>query len=795
MKKKFKLGVVDFALPAPRTGSIDTYSGFGNSAELGLEIHQKIQFSRKKKFPLYQAEVRTSHQFVHEETIFDISGRMDGVFNTPKFKIEEIKTAFNIDELLKRLQNSPAHPYQLQLKTYGYIHWLKTNEIPDLVLHLVSSRNAKSIDMEIELNIKNYEQWLALRLAELAQEALRHEKRIKRRKCSAQNLIFPYPCARPGQTELIAAVEEAMQDKQRMLIQAPTGLGKTVGVLYPVLKEALSRGQKVIYLTPKNSQHAIAEEAVSRLQMTGAAIKSMTLTAKSKMCFKSELLCNPEYCEFANNHYTKVAASKLSEKLARKKLLTAKVFKALARKHEVCPFELQMEAIADVETVICDYNYVFSPHAGGRLTHTTFTQSGKPNLIIDEAHNLPARAMDYYSPALSSASLEQLSFGLEKLTENFSRRTHELIQQCLQIIKECVPPQTLRAVNITPAVDRFIAQEERLQQLLSAYLESDAEIAAGDPIMQLCRYWSDFTAALEFIVLEKPEFFTTYDPRPPTLRITCCDAAEMLKNSYHDYAHVAGFSATLKPFDFYSRLSGLDGSIKTAEFTAQFPPSNRKILIIPQISSKYAERERNYPRIAEAIHKIAGLKFGNYFAFFPSFEFLERVLEIFIAPAGFNTLRQARGMRHESIADILAILKSEAGAHILFAVQGGIFSEGLDYPGNMAIGVFIVGPPLPNFDLKRESMKKYYEEKYAQGFDYTYTYPAMAKAIQAAGRVIRSETDKGIIILMDNRFLQPSYSKCMPQDWFQQSAHEKVSDRILSDIADFWTNVSLTEID
>ena len=247
----------------------------------------------------------------------------------------------------------------------------------------------------------------------------------------------------------------------------------------------------------------------------------------------------------------------------------------------------------------------------------------------------------------------------------------------------------------------------------------------------------------------------------------------MLSSCYDEYDQVVGFSATLKPFDFYSQLTGLKyKDLKTAEFVSPFSPAQRKILIIPQISSKYSERERNYPRIADAIEKIISLKKGNYFAFFPSFDFLERVLKLFNAPNDFEVLYQKRGMRAVDVKSILDSLANENLAHILFAVQGGVFSEGVDYPGAMSIGAFVIGTPLPNFDLEREKMREYYQKQYSAGFDYAYTYPAMTKAVQAAGRVIRSETDKGIIVLMDSRFTQPSYAKCMPQDWFDEHPNE-----------------------
>lgn len=793
MKKKISLPVTQFAVPAPRRGSIDSYSGLKNSQVIGVELHQRIQTLRRESFPQYQAEVSISNVFKTDEYDFEVLGKMDGYFDGAPARIEEIKSSFNVYELFKRLQQDPEeHPYCLQLRTYGYFHYLKNNELPDLNLHLVSSRNGDTIDFKVHMNLENYEIWLRLRLNELIEDARLSEKRAKRRKKASENFVFPFPEPRNGQIELIQTIEEGIEENRPMLLQAPTGLGKTIGVLYPTLREALSRGQRAIYITPKNSQHAVAEDAIDRLRGTGANLKSMTITAKSKMCFKNEPICNPEFCEFAKDHYTKVAQNKLIEQLSKKKKLSAKVFKKLAAEHEVCPFELQLDAAQDADAVICDYNYVFAPRSAfGRLASCDFEQDGKPNLIIDEAHNLPSRAMDYYSPSLSVATLEKMREDAGDLPIRFRKEATSLINACIVTIRNCAPPGGSKPCKITPPIAEFLEQELELRTFLSSYLNSDVEIQPKDVVLRLCFYWSEFTSALEFIVSERHEFFTTFTPNPMQIKITCCDASEILKENYKDYSQVVGFSATLKPFDYYSRLTGLMSSkLKTAEFSSPFEKSQRKLLIIPQLSSKYSERERNYPRIADTISRIAAIKPGNYFAFFPSFEFLNRVLQNFNVPDGFEVLRQYSGMNRDSIDDVLITLRDSPIPHIVFAVQGGVFSEGVDYPGKMAIGAFVVGPPLPNFDLVREEMRQYYENNYSSGFDYAYTFPAMAKAVQAAGRVIRSETDRGIVVLMDNRFIQPSFAKSMPQDWFDQDPRELVSQNILTDIEEFWSAAS-----
>ncbi len=790
--KLVTLALRDFAVPVPRTGSIEAHSGYGRAAEEGREIHLRAQKKRVKSDPSYEAEVPVTSSFNAQGYRFQVDGRMDGIFRRASPKIEEIKTAFNVHELGRRLSEQPLdHPYCLQLLTYGYFYWLEHKIVPQLAFHIVSQRNRESFDLELIFDVPLYEKWLSARLDELVSEAKKAEKRAHRRKKAALDFPFPFENARPGQIELMQTIEASMQEKVPLLIQAPTGLGKTAGVLYPVLREALGRGQKVVYVTPKNSQHAVAEDAIARFQEAGAKIKSLTITAKSKICFKNEPLCDPAFCEYSVDYYAKLHGRGILDLLAKKKKLRARTFRQLGEEFEVCPFELQLDGAAEADVVICDYNYVFSPRSSfGRPAGTGIGQTGKPNLVIDEAHNLPSRAMDYYSPALSSLSLEQMREGLRAVPRRFGRQAEELLDSCIRAIASCGPAGRSGPVRIDPPQEPFLEQDARLRAFLSRYLDSDAEIEPADPVMRLCFYWSEFAGALEYAAdPEHQEFFFTFHPHSSggMVKITCCDASAMLRDCYKEYEQVVGFSATLKPFDYYAGLSGLDPArVRTAEFPSPFPKERRKILIIPQISTKYSDRERNYAKISDAVQKIAGQRTGNYFVFFPSFEFLERVFALFQPPPEFTALRQEREMNSSRVEALLDHLREGHKPTIVFAVQGGSFSEGVDYPGEMVIGAFVIGPPLPVFDLERDEMRAYYDRRYGAGFDYAYAIPAMSKAVQAAGRVIRSGTDRGLIVLMDSRFVQPGYSRSMPADWFESRPDELVSAGILKEVRDFW---------
>ncbi len=789
--KLITLAVRQFALPSPPRGSIETFSGTGRAAAEGREIHLRVQKKRKHD-PAYQAEVPISCLLERDGYGFRVDGRMDGMFRDYPPLIEEIKSAPAIAELSRGLAAAPLeHPYSLQLLSYGYFHWKEHGVIPRLRLLLASTRGGGSRELELVLDIPCFEQWLESRLGELVTEAQQAEKRSARRRREAASFSFPFAAPRSGQDELMQAIREGMGEGRAMLLQAPTGLGKTVGVLYPLLHEALSRGQRVVYVTPKNSQHAVAEDAVERFQRAGSRIRSLTITAKGKICPMEEQLCDPACCEYARDYYAKLHEHDIPTVMARKRRLGSRSFRRLGERYRVCPFELQLEGAREADLIICDYNYVFAPRSAfGRLNEISLDQEGKPSLVIDEAHNLPARAMEYYSPELSARQLETLRAPLDTLSPPFRQEALALLDDCLATLGSCGVAGHSRPQLVTPSPDLFREQDERLHTLLRRYLESGMESAPRDPLMQLGFIWSEFTRMLELAAdPERREFFVTWHPHPsgPTMKITCCDASAMLKECYGDYGQVVAFSATLKPFDYYARLSGLDPeSVKMAEFPSPFPRSRRKLLLIPQISTRYSRRERNYARIAEAVTRIAGVRPGNYLVFLPSFPFLERVRELFRSPDGFEVLHQERDMRGGEVREILERLRSRSAPTILFAVQGGSFAEGVDYAGETVIGAFVVGPPLPNYDFQRERIREYYQKRYGAGFQYAYTIPAMARAVQAAGRVIRSETDRGLIVLMDDRFLEPDYSGAMPTDWFDSGVTELVSDSILRDVAEFW---------
>jgi DNA excision repair protein ERCC-2 len=775
--KTIRLSVQDFARPSPRTGHLQHSTGHLFGLERGIEIHQQIQARRRTQFADYKTEVKISHSFECEQFKFVIDGRMDGLQSGMLCRIEEIKSDFNVRELRQELLADPwKHPYGLQLLTYGYFYFQQEQRIPELVLHLVSSRNADSYDVSLSLDVPRYETWLKLRLAELVSEAEQFLKKSKRRKKMASQLSFPF-APRKGQSEFMQFIEQGIQQEKHLLLQAPTGLGKTIGVIFPLLKEALHRGARLMYVTPKNSQQLVANAAIDKFQGQGLKVKALTLTARSKLCLKSEMVCDPALCEFARDYYDKLARHDLANVIHKKKKLNSRWLRELGTKYELCPAGLQQEALPHADVIIGDYNHVFSMNSRISLSSGLLSE-GLPNLAIDEAHNLPQRAMDYFSPMLSWEQWEAFKAHLDELGSGLEGSGRKLIEQAQHLI--------LRGEQ-SAEFERLL---EQLKQFLLACYEAEVGEKTRRAIFELYWGWATFSELLIRIAESEASEFITFrqgNGSKTAYHITCCDPSTLIRDTYKEYKNVVAFSATLRPFDFYSQLTGLSSDrLLTAEFASPYDPANRKLLIIPQISTKFSERARNYPKIAEAIAKIISLKSGNYLAFFPSFDFLEKTLACFTPPARMNVLQQERKMKPSQVDHVLDLIAHDQGHHILFAVQGGVFSEGVDYQGEMVIGAFVIGPPLPNFDRARELQKDFYQRTYQSGFAYAYSYPAMAKAVQAAGRVIRGESERGLIVLMDERFLKPEYVRSMPSDWFEREADELVSKQILKDVKSFW---------
>ena len=775
------LSVRDFVAPLEPSGSIDarrSLAGGEDPLSLGARLHGRVQKRLAREDARVQGEVSVQADLAHGEDRVLVRGRIDVLVASRPPVVEEIKTSFRPAALLRDLAEDPDHPFALQARMYAWLRLREDGQTPLCRIRVISLLDEAETLLELPFEPLAFSAWVEARLEALAQAWAKAQTRRAERRATAAALAFPFPAPRVGQAELVAHVTTALAEGQPMLLQAPTGLGKTAAVLFPALVRALEEDQRVFYCTPRNSQHEVAEDCVRRLRTQGAPVRSVTLKAKERVCPQPEVDCRPEACPRALLYYDRLKSSGAVATLMALGCADAPTLLRVANEHLLCPYELALDAARQADVLIGDYNYVFSPASTLARFFGTPEESARNLVLVDEAHNLPARAADWFSPALDTAALEAL--GKKRATPRDRALRAGLTRQvkrCLQLVQAQAGPHRV----VTLEAQAFLAEDVRIAKLAGDAAARGLELKATHPLVELQRAWSEFCAVLKLL---GPPHTITWIP-PGRLQITCADASDHLQERMDGLAGAVLFSATLKPFLYYQRLAGLDGrEVVQREVPSPFPAAHRKILVVPQLSTLYRARTRETPRIAHFLERVLPLRCGNYFVFFPSFELLEKTLPHLRLP-GFQVLAQPRRATAGQIQELLQALRSRQGVVVL-AVQGGSLAEGIDLPGAALIGCVVVGPPLPPFDLEREQVRAYFQDRYGCGQQYAYTFPAAAKAVQAAGRVIRTPEDRGLLIFLDGRFLEGAYAACFPEGWFEHAPSELVSASILADVAAFW---------
>jgi len=776
--ERLNRSVREFVLPLKPTGDLDASLSFQmeeDAAAQGTRLHGRIQKRLALETPGLACEVPVAWTFTREDFECLVRGRVDVSVPGPAPILEEIKTTFRPQGLLKALEADPTHPFLQQVRMYAWILAQTQEAVPACRLRVVSLLDETEALVEVPFDREAFTAWVQAQVEGLHAQHLQARARSAERKAAAERLTFPFEAPRAGQERLMAQVATALREGSRLMVQAPTGLGKTAAVLLPGLQKALADDQRLFYLTPRNSQHAVAEAFLRRLREEGHPIRCVTLKAKERVCPQAEVHCHPDVCPRAKGYYDRLRESMALQQLAEQGCADAESVRALADAHTLCPFELSLDASRDADVIIGDYNYALSPTAS-LARHFGDPQAQARNiLLIDEAHNLPSRATAWFSPALDTVELKALAKAWKGRRTALKARFLRQLDRCLKLVEFFEGPS--REVDVEPGP--FSGEEQRIRHLLAKASTEGLDLAPSHPLVQLHRHWSDFCAVLR----ERTEaHLLTWSP-PGRLQITCVDAAGHLSERFSSAAGVVLFSGTLKPFDYYARLSGLEAP-RTEEIPSPFPAENRCLLLVPQISTLYRRREQETPRVAAFLSRVLPLRHGNYLVFFPSFEFLEQTRPLLDLP-GFQILAQPRRANATELGSILTALQKERGLVVL-GVQGGSLSEGIDLPGDALIGCVVVGPPIPPNDLVRQLAKAYFDRTHGHGEAYAFTVPAMAKAIQAAGRVIRGADERGLLAFLDDRFLRPEFAQCFPSDWFRDSPQEAVSAGILQDVREFW---------
>lgn len=774
--------LVEFIL---RCGDIDNRIGsFSDDAmQEGVRLHKMLQ---KRVGSDYRAEVPLMYTYVEDEVSISIEGRADGVIvNENGTTIDEIKTTYA--DVMKFRDSKPLH--LAQAKFYAYIV-AEEEKLPTVNVRLTYC----NIDTE-EIRYFNYT-FLYEELLKFTSDVCREYIKWARlsaewkeeRNASIIGLPFPFEYRR-GQDELVRQVYFSILHKKKLFLEAPTGVGKTISTLYPSVQ---AMGQdlvgKIFYLTAKTITRTVAEDTIAIMRGNGLKLKNITITAKEKICFTEEHECNPEACPYACGHFDRINDA-VFDLVTHEDAISSEKVHEYAEKHRVCPFEMSLDVSLFTDVIICDYNYAFDPRAKLKRYFEDETRSGNYLLLTDEAHNLVDRAREMYSAILFKEQFLMLKRLTAEELPGVSKRCEKCNKELLSLRHMCDD------YLIDPLIGGFTEALTRLYSEMEKILKDDRKQTekpkiSKDVKKEVLNLYFEVGSFLNTYELLDENYcvYATYDEADNFyVKLLCVNPRKNLMECMKAARSSVLFSATLLPIQYYKNL--LAGEDSDYEVYAQsvFNPAKKGLFISRDVTSKYTRRtDSEFEKIASYIHEVVLQKAGNYMAFFPSYGFLENVYSSYQMMFGYDesieTIVQSSHMNEEEREYFLRRFQSgnsdgmfdginaeidieEETSLIGFCVMGGIFSEGIDLQADSLIGAIIVGTGFPQVCLEREIMKNTFDNEEEEGFEYAYRYPGMNKVLQAAGRVIRTERDIGVVILLDERFLQRSYLGMFPREW------------------------------
>ena len=756
--------LVEFIL---RGGDIDNrIAGTDKDAMLlGGKIHRKIQ---RQMGADYHAEVSLKQEVACDGFLLLIEGRADGIMDTPQGPVvDEIKGIFQELDTLKE----PILVHLAQAKCYAYIY-ARQNGLEEIGVQMTycNMETEEIKRFQSTYAFEELEAWFQELTASYERWARYQIEWRKKRNASIRQVEFPFSY-REGQKELVTSVYRTILRKKKLFVQAPTGVGKTISTVFPAVKamgEGL--GEKIFYLTAKTITRTVAWQAFDSLKAQDLRMKVIVLTAKEKICFCEETNCNPDDCPYAKGHFDRVNDA-VYELLASTDEMSREVIEEQARKWNVCPFEMGLDVSLWVDAVICDYNYVFDPNAHLKRFFGEGNK-GEYLFLIDEAHNLVERGREMYSASIYKEDFLKIKRLVKTEDSRLVSRLDECNKQLLALKRECEDYQILDSVAhiylkllaLMTEMERYLEEcrnEEIRKEVLELYFAVRMFVSIHEGLDENYLIYSE---------LEEDGRFK--------LRLFCVNPANCLAQFLDKGNSTVFFSATLLPIHYYKKL--LSNSKEDYAIYAESPFDARKrlLLIGTDVSTKYTSRgEGMYRRYAKYLIQVARSRKGNYIAFFPSYYFMEEVYEVFVSllesvpcygGREIEYVMQSRYMSEEAREIFLENFEEDKDHSLMgFCVMGGIFSEGIDLAMDKLIGAIIVGTGLPQVCRERELLKAYFDSHGLRGFDYAYLYPGMNKVLQSAGRVIRTDQDSGIILLLDERFRDGRYQETFPREWSQ----------------------------
>ena len=725
---------------------------------LGGKIHRKIQ---SRMGTNYTAEVPLKIQMPCDGFVLQIEGRADGVLKDDgKVLIDEIK---GILRSLEHLE-APVPVHLAQAKCYAYIYAVQ-NSLKCIDVQMtycqMETEEIRRFCQEFEFQelqtwfqdlVTQYEKWAKF---EIEWRNVRND--------SIRQIEFPFPY-REGQRDLVVSVYRTILRKKKLFIQAPTGVGKTMATVFPAVRAVgEGMGEKIFYLTAKTITRTVAEQAFSLLKEKGLLYKTITLTAKEKICFCEEAECNPDACPYAKGHFDRVNDA-VFDLITHSGDWSREVLEEQAKKHMVCPFEMSLDVSNWADAVICDYNYAFDPQAHLKRF---FSESGKGEylFLIDEAHNLVERGREMYSASLYKEDLLEVRKLVKAEDPKLAKRLSECNQQFLELKRECEHYQILKSVS------HIALKLMNVLSKLEDYLEECKDAEKKKRVLDFYFAVRSFLNIHDIMDENYVIFSEMMEDGRFQIKLFCVNPAVNLQNYLEQGNSTIFFSATLLPVHYYKKLLSVEKDDYAVYAHSSFPQENKFLFIGTDVSTRYTRRgESTYQRFARYIAVMAEQKKGNYMAFFPSYRFLEEVHTCFLECVDHevDSICQVSYMDEEQREEFLEEFEQEREKSLVaFCVMGGIFSEGIDLTDDKLIGAVIAGTGLPQVCTEREILKQYFNAADMDGFDYAYLYPGMNKVLQSAGRVIRTESDRGVILLLDDRFRAMRYREVFPREWQQ----------------------------
>jgi DNA excision repair protein ERCC-2 len=773
--------MVEFAL---KSGNLDSSFVSSNRAVLGTRAHQKIQKQRKQELgEHYINELTLSFSIENEGIAFLIEGRADGIIlNEGNAIVEEIKSTYCPLELID-IEFNPTH--WAQAKVYAYIYAVQ-NTLDSISVQL-TYYNLDS--EEIKLMILSYETCELQSFFEGLISKLWNwykfiQKNIESRNQSILKLEFPFEGYRKNQREFAVAVYKTISEGKSIFAQAPTGTGKTISTMFPAVK-ALGEGHisKIFYLTAKTITRQVAEDTIKLLMEKGLKAKSVIITAKDKICFEKESSCKAEECAYAEGYFDRIDEA-VKDILTSENVLSRDIIEEYARRHRVCPFEFSLDLSLWADIIICDYNYAFDPRAHLKRYFGDGNENSSSDrqyaLLVDEAHNLVDRSRAMYTVAISkSAILEQ-----KRYFKSVNKRVYKILTETNKFFIEY--KKTVEdKVQVTKELPKdFCKLLRRLAMNFEEVLQQNSA-ALNEQGLQL---YFDILFFLKISELFDEHFVCiTESNRDMTIKLFCIDASQLLKEKISKAKAAMFFSATLLPMQYYVHLLGGNENSYTMRMASSFPRKNLALCLVKSISTRYKDRENSMKQVAECINTAVKHKRGNYLIYCSSYLYMQDILKVFEEYNNdYDIIVQNQDMSEIHKEEFLQSFRADRMKTMLgFAVMGGMFSEGIDLTGEKLSGAIIVGVGLPQLCLERDVVMDYFNKQKGVGFDYAYKFPGMNKVQQAAGRVIRTERDRGIVVLIDDRFDQVGYKKLFPKEW--EGYFVAGSFRLLDEfIASFW---------